>query len=125
MKKVLLVAAFFVSMVISSYASIIPTTGSLLIVNTAEVEVSLTDIIQKDLFQIAQYSDESNSLDFVTAEEIKSIQIFDANGELQYMLPVLSRKVRISKKMFNKGDYKLGFVLNGHKTIEYTGVKVK
>lgn len=124
MKKVLLIAAFFVSMTTVSFASIIPA-ESTLIIKTAEVEVSLSDVVQRDFFQVARFTKETNSLDFVTADKIQSIQIFDGNGELKYMLPVLSRKVRISKKMFNKGDYKLGFVMDGQKVIEFTGVKIK
>ncbi|MBT8191046.1 MAG: hypothetical protein HKN67_02395 [Saprospiraceae bacterium] len=124
MKRVLLIAAFSIAMITTSMASIIPT-ESLMIIKTAEVEVSLVDIVQKDLFQVAQYSPESNSLDFVTADEIRYIQIFSEKGELKFQLPVLSRKVRISKGLFNSGEYRLGFIMDGHKTIEFTGVKVK
>ena len=111
-------------MISSSMASIIPI-ESILIIKTAEVEVSLVDIVQKDLFQLAKFTPASNSLDFVTTDEIQYIQIYDAFGQLKFQLPVLSRKVRISKKMFKRGNYKLGFVLSGHKTIEYTGVKIR
>ena len=58
------------------------------------------------------------------ADEIKYIQIFTVNGTLKYQLPVMSNKLRISKKLFNKGEYRLGFIMEGNKSIEFTGVKV-
>ena len=124
MKRVLIVMVFWMTMVSMSMASIIPT-ESLVLIKTNEIEVSLVDEVQKDIFKLAKYSESSNSFDFVTKEETKFIQIFDYNGDLLYQLPVLSRKVRISKQLFGKGEYKLGFMIDGKNKIEFTGVKVK
>ncbi|NNE27207.1 MAG: hypothetical protein HKN09_10215 [Saprospiraceae bacterium] len=124
MKRVLIVMVFWMSMVTMSMGSIIPT-ESLVLIKTNEIEVSLIDEVQKDFFKMATYSESSSSFDFVTREETKFIQIFDSRGDLLYQLPVLSRKVRISKQLFGKGEYKLGFMIDGNKKVEFTGVKVK
>ena len=123
MKKLIVSLVLNFLMMGISNASIIPM-ESLLIINTAEVEVSLENLTQKEIFQVAKYTAETNSLDFVVADEIKYIQIFTVNGTLKYQLPVMSNKLRISKKLFNKGEYRLGFIMEGNKSIEFTGVKV-
>ena len=124
MKSILCSIILSLSFVGTTLASIIPT-ESLLIINTDEVEVTIDDVIQKDFFHIAAFSEKTNSLDFVVAEEIKYIQIFTVAGTLKYQLPVMSNKLRISKKLFVKGEYRLGFILESNKSIEFTGVKVK
>ena len=124
MKRVLLIAAFMISFMTVSWATIIPSDASILI-NTAEVEVSLENIVQKDMFKHAAFNAETNSFDFVTHDKIENVQIYGSNGILQFQLPVNSNKVRIDLKLFNQGDNKLGFIIQGHDMIEYTGVKVK
>ena len=113
-----------ISFMTVSWATIIPSDASILI-NTAEVEVSLENIVQKDIFKLASYDANSNSFNFITHDKIESVQIYGSNGILQFQLPVNSSKVRIDLKLFEQGDNKLGFIIQGHKMIEYTGVKVK
>ncbi len=124
MKKVFSIAVLSLVFATSNMASIIPT-ESLLLIKTTEIEVALEDSNQKNIFKLAQFSKDTNSLDFVTEKEIKYVQIFTTDGKLEYQLPVSSNKVRISKKLFERGDYRIGFILDGMKTIEFTGVKVK
>ena len=123
MKKLIVSAVLIFSVLGIVKASIIPT-ESLIIINTAEVEVSLDNVMQIEIFQTAKYTAETNSLDFVVADEIKYIQIFTASGKLKYQLPVMSNKLRISKKLFIQGEYRLGFIMMGNKSIEFTGVKI-
>ncbi|NNE27206.1 MAG: hypothetical protein HKN09_10210 [Saprospiraceae bacterium] len=124
MKRVLLIAVIMMSFMTLSWATIIPSDASILI-NTAEVEVSLENNVQKDVFKHSAFNAETNSFDFVTYEEIEKVQIYGKNGVLQFQLPVHANKVRIDLKLFDKGDNKLGFIIQGHDMIEYTGVKVK
>ena len=117
---------FFTVICLSCFSSIKATNilTELTIIKTAEVEVSLLHISQKKFFKTAEYNLKSNSLDFITAEKIHYIRIYTQQGELKYQLPVLSNKVRISKKLFKRGEYRLGFVVEGQKVIEFTNVKI-
>jgi len=107
-----------------SYSSNVIPESELAIITTASVELSVVNAQQKDFFQVAQYNMEMDALEFVTAESINYLQIFDESGKLKYQLPVMSNKLKISKKMFKQGTYKIGFITKENTTIQFTNLKV-
>jgi len=107
-----------------SYSSKVVPESELFIITTASVELSVVNAQQKDFFQVAQYDMEMDALEFVTAESINYLQIFDESGKLKYQLPVMSNKLKISKKMFKQGTYKIGFITKENTTIQFTNLKV-
>jgi len=107
-----------------SYSSNVIPESELSIITTASVELSVVNAQQKDFFQVAQYNMEMDALEFVTAESINYLQIFDESGKLKYQLPVMSNKLKISKKMFKQGTYKIGFITKENTTIQFTNLKV-
>ena len=107
-----------------SYSSNVIPESELSIITTASVELSVVNVQQKDFFQVAQYNMEMDVLEFVTAESINYLQIFDESGKLKYQLPVMSNKLKISKKMFKQGTYKIGFITKENTTIQFTNLKV-
>jgi len=107
-----------------SYSSSVIPESELAIITTASVELSVVNAQQKDFFQVAQYNMEMDALEFVTAESINYLQIFDESGKLKYQLPVMSNKLKISKKMFKQGTYKIGFITKENTTIQFTNLKV-
>ena len=107
-----------------SYSSNVVPESELSIITTASVELSVVNAQQKDFFQVAQYNMEMDALEFVTAESINYLQIFDESGKLKYQLPVMSNKLKISKKMFKQGTYKIGFITKENTTIQFTNLKV-
>jgi len=107
-----------------SYSSNVVPESELSIITTASVELSVVNVQQRDFFQVAQYNMEMDALEFVTAESINYLQIFDESGKLKYQLPVMSNKLKISKKMFKQGTYKIGFITKENTTIQFTNLKV-
>jgi len=107
-----------------SYSSNVIPESELSIITTTSVELSVVNAQQKDFFQVAQYNMEMDALEFVTAESINFLQIFDESGKLKYQLPVMSNKLKISKKMFKQGTYKIGFITKENTTIQFTNLKV-
>ena len=107
-----------------SYSSNVIPESELSIITTASVELSVVNVQQRDFFQVAQYNMEMDALEFVTAESINYLQIFDESGKLKYQLPVMSNKLKISKKMFKQGTYKIGFITKENTTIQFTNLKV-
>jgi len=107
-----------------SYSSNVIPESELSIIATASVELSVVNAQQKEFFQVAQYNMEMDVLEFVTAESINYLQIFDESGKLKYQLPVMSNKLKISKKMFKQGTYKIGFITKENTTIQFTNLKV-
>ena len=114
---------FLVATMTASFASVIPK-SELSIIASAAVELSVVNVAQKAFFQVAEYNAESEAIKFVTADYVNYLQIFDANDKLVYQLPVMSNKLRISKKMFKSGTYKIGFITKENTTIQFTNLTV-
>ncbi len=123
MKSIILILTASVLFSTASLASTSPE-SELAIISTAKVEMSVVNVAQKDFFQVAKYNSTMDALDFVTKDYINYIQIFNNKGELQYQLPVMSNKLKISRKMFKNGAYKIGFITNNNKTIQFTNLQV-
>ncbi len=79
------------------------------VVSTSDVNFSYDEAVYSKHFAPAYFNKNTNSLHFEAFKHISFIQIFNAEGKLVYKLPVMSNKVRISKNMFDKGDYKVEF----------------
>lgn len=108
---------------LNSFASITPV-SELTIISNNKVELAVSNVLQKDFFLLAEYNDTMDALDFVTKDFVNYIQIFNSKGELEYQLPVMSKKLKISRKMFKEGKYKVGFITNKNKTIQFTDLRI-
>ena len=94
------------------------------IIETSSLTVSLTDVKQKEYFHHARFDFKYENLEFEAFNKIKYIQILTDEGKLKFQIPVMSKSVFISKKLFKPGKYKLGFMIEGNDTIEFTTVEV-
>jgi len=50
---------------------------------------------------------------FSTNEETVQIRIYDKLGTMMYLLPVQSQKIKMGKSLFNIGDYRIVFDVDG------------
>ncbi len=123
MKTLIFTIIFAVTMISSSFASVTPE-SELSIIASPTVELSVVNVAQKDFFQVAKYNTDMDALEFVTADYVDYLQIFDESGKLMYQLPVMSNKLKISKKMFDTGAYKIGFITKNKTTIQFTNLTV-
>ncbi len=123
MKTLIVTIIFAVTMISSSFASVTPE-SELSIIASPTVELSVVNVAQKDFFQVAKYNTDMDALEFVTADYVDFLQIFDESGKLMYQLPVMSNKLKISKKMFDTGAYKIGFITKNKTTIQFTNLTV-
>ena len=94
------------------------------VVSTADVDFAYDEAIYSKYFSPAYFNEETNSLHFESKHSIKFIEITNAEGELEYKLPIMSNKVRLSKGMFEKGDYKLEFDLKNNSEALVTYVTI-
>ena len=123
MKTLIVTIIFAVTMISSSFASVTPE-SELSLIASPTVELSVVNVAQKDFFQVAEYNSTMDVLHFVTADFVNYLQIFDEAGKLMYQLPVMSNKLKISKKMFETGAYKIGFITKNNTTIQFTNLTV-
>ncbi len=123
--KNLLLSILFLSVVsLQSFASNNPE-ASIKIIENNTAEVSLSNADQMKLFTLAQFDQTENRLEFETKDEIKYVQIFDNDMNLQFQLMINSKKVKLSKSLFGEGSFKLGFILDGKAEVEFTNVNMK
>ena len=123
MKTLIVTIIFAITMISSSFASVTPE-SELSLITSPTVELSVVNVAQKDFFQVAEYNSTMDVLSFVTADYVDFLQIFDESGKLVYQLPVMSNKLKISKKMFETGAYKIGFITKNKTTIQFTNLTV-
>ncbi len=112
MKKVVLLPVLLLAIIVSVTASdpIVKNESCCPVVyETAEVNLSYDVEAFESLFSTAYFNQKTNSLHFEAHNNIKFVQVYNADGLLEYKLPVMSSKLRLSKKMFDKGDYKFSF----------------
>lgn len=119
MKNLLTIFAALTITLSSAFASSTPVT----LINTDEVVV--VTIGSLDIFKSAEFNAETDNLSFTTDEEISMIQIFNADGQLEFQLPVMSNDVKINKNLFGEGSYQLGFILDGESQLHVTQVTIK
>ncbi len=96
-----------------------------LIFSTKKIELRIDQKVDEHFFQKMSFDINGNSLKIQTAEVISIVQIFDNNGKMQYQLPVTSNKLQICKTLFDNGDYKIGFILEGQSDIVFSDLKIK
>jgi len=126
--KSLLLLLLVLSTVVSSFTLASATNypvENITFLENESVEVYIDDATS-DFLLTATYNNSHSRLEFTLVTDIRFIQIFNSDNELQYQLPVLSNKVKISKSLFpGSGDYKLGFMIEGEEAIHFTSVKIK
>jgi len=95
------------------------------VVESSHVDVYVGNDLA-NLFSVASYNVTDDALEFEVGNNISYIQIFDADGQLEFQLPVLSKKVKIGKSLFSgSGDYKLGFMIDGEKDVKFSDVQIR
>lgn len=124
MKVIILNTFLFFSAVNTVFASSDPI-DALKVISSAKVIVSLNDVGQLDLFEDAIYFPQANVIKFETKSKIVFIQVFDSKGLMKYQFPVKSKKVKLSKSLFAKGNYRLGFKMENLDDISFTNLTVK
>ncbi len=88
-------------------------------------EIDVVTVESLAIFKSTSFDTQSENLIFETKGNISVIQIFNTNNELQFQLPVMSSNVQIHKNLFEIGDYKVGFILEGDTKVYFTKVKIK
>jgi len=119
MKNLITIIAILTITFTSAFATSTPET----LISTENVEV--VTVGTSTIFTSAGFDATTETLSFTTSDNITVVQIFDAEGNLQFSLPVMSNDVKINKNLFGEGTYQLGFVLEGQSQVHSTTVTVR
>ena len=115
--------AALVTILTLTISSVFASTTPERLISTNDVEV--VSIESSEIFTSADFNAETENLSFITNDDISIVQIFNAEGELEFQLPVMSNNVKINKNLFGEGTYKLGFILNGNNQLNSVQVPLK
>jgi len=124
MKNLILIIATVLSFTTASFASNIGD-GTLAIVKTAAVEMTLENEGQKEFILSSVFEAENDNIAMVFDADVSMIQVFNTDGELEMMFPVGSTEVNLGMSLFTEGSYKMGFTVDGISDVQYTNLKVK
>ncbi len=91
---------------------------------TPEIELSYDVKQYSAFFEPAYFNEKTNALHFESYGKIQFVKVINSQGELQYQLPVMSNKVRLSKNMFESGEYQFQFQLEDESDALVTYVKI-
>lgn len=120
---------FLLFIAIISTASVSFATGDpvekITILESKTVTVISSNESDASLFVETNYNESDETIEFNTEVEISFVQIFNPDGELEFQLPAMSKNVKIGMSFFEKGDYKLGFVIDGKENIQFTDVNIR
>ncbi len=110
--------------------ALITITSAVFANTTPEVLVSteVVEIVSAEhhgIFSNTAFDAETESLVFDTFNNISAVQIFNSEGKLEFQLPVMSNNVQINKNLFDSGEYRLGFVIEGLADVLFTEVTIK
>ncbi len=99
--------------------------GTLSIVNNSNVELSLENEGQKFLIISTEFNTEYENISMIFNSSVNMIQVFNTEGEMEMMLPIGSEEVDLGMSLFQSGDYKLGFMVEGIDEVQFTNLSVK
>ncbi len=75
-------------------------------------------------FLKAEFDEVQEEIKFLTRESTTQIRIYNDLGDMVYLLPVGSDRVSIGKSLFDKGDYKFIFDIEGDRKMYTSKLKV-
>jgi len=125
MKTLILNLILFLAISASASANNNDPKNTVKVLENINVSVSLSNADQTNIFTTVAYNDNQRNIEFATKEAISYVQIFNASGALEFQLMVDSKKVKLSKNLFDSGDYKLGFLIAGQDNIQFADVVIK
>ena len=111
-KSILLTAAILATVTFAIASDPINYTESCcpVVYESEAVEMSYDVQLFSEKFAPAYFNEETNALHFESHASIQYVQVYNESGKMEYQLPVMSNKIRMSKNMFEEGDYKLTFI---------------
>jgi len=124
MKNLILIFAIATSFTTATYASNIGD-GLLAIVNSERVDVTLENEGQKEFIISSAFEADQDQIAMVFESNVTMIQVYNAQGEIEMMFPVGADNVNLGMSLFETGNHKVGFTIDGVEEVQFTNLNVK
>lgn len=115
MKNLLTIFTIILAFAISATANTVnPTEGeSEILFENMDIQYLVESSEEADQIFSATYNQSNDYFNITTVKVITFVQILDENGDLEYQLPVGSKKLNIAMPDFTKGKHKINLLLEG------------
>ncbi len=124
MKNLILIFAIAISFTTATFASNIGD-GTLAIVKSEKVDITLDNEGQKEFIISSAFEADQDQIAMVFEANVSMIQILNNDGEIEMMFPVGSETVNLGMSLFDTGDYKVGFMVDGYDDVQFTNMTIK
>ncbi len=98
--------------------------NELTIVDTKDLTVRVESDDDFRFFLKAEFDESEQEIKFITKESTTQIRIYNQIDAMVYLLPIGSDRVRIGKNLFEKGDYKFIFDIEGDRRMYTSNLTV-
>lgn len=99
--------------------------GDKKLVEAEKVTVSVDLNFDTDFIISSVYNTEKENLEFMFENEVSMIQVMNENGDIEMMLPIMGKDVSLGLSLFEKGSYKMGFMVEGETEVQVTDLVVR
>jgi len=115
MKNAITIIALILSFTVSAFANTTnPVKGdSEIIFENMDVQYIVESSAEAEEIVSATYNTSNSYFNITTKKMINFVQILDEDGNLEYQLPVGSKKLNIAMPDFAKGKHKINLLLEG------------
>ncbi len=124
MKNLILIFAIATSFTTATFASNIGD-GTLAIVKSEKVEITLDNEGQKEFIISSAFEADNDQIAMVFNSSVSMIQVYNNSGEVEMMFPVGSENVNLGMSLFETGNYKVGFMVDGYDEVQFTNMTIK
>ncbi len=117
MGKTISIWAVCITLLLAGFSYTVPTGSELgenfTIVDTSTLKINVDSDEDFKFFLKAEYEESLEEIQFLTREQTNQIRIYSGLGDMIYLLPIGSDRVSIGKSLFESGDYKFVFDIEG------------
>jgi len=121
MKKTILNHLIAMLLTVTAFANGNP--SKFYLVDSEKISIS-TQKSDLEFFDSVRYNANQENLSFDLKDEVAFLQIFDDMDNLLYQLPVMTSKIKLGGGIFDKGVYKLGFIMKDSKELHFAQIVV-
>ena len=94
------------------------------LVKNSILQLSIDSEYDLSFFDQAEYNDIQEELIFSTVEMTNQIRVYDDLESMVYLLPVDSQKIKMGRSLFEPGEYRIVFDVQGDRRMYSSRLKV-
>ncbi len=101
-----------------------PSDAAILITENA-MSLTTTDLELESILELVAFSESDEQLDLKSDLTIEFIQLLNAEGDLEFQMPIMSNSVHLALTNFDSGIYQMKFLFEGTETFKTSTLTIK